>query len=86
MKIDATLARMRDGALETQRCRKMAPRFVEFKVLANRNRRNGFCRIHTRSDLQKLPQIFQFLPQDLVIPFQNLMIILARFSTLKDHK
>ena len=36
----------------------------------------------------KKPQIFKFLPRDLVMIFQSLVMILTRFfdfSTLKDH-
>ena len=32
-----------------------------------------------------LPQIFKFLPGDLVMIFQSLVTILPLFSTLKDH-
>ena len=66
--------------LETQKCRKRAPRSVEFNFFINCDRHKRFSQNERRRvALQRLPQIFQFLPRDLVMIFQNLVMILSRF-------
>ena len=46
-------------ALETQKCRKKAPRFVEFNFFTNRNRRKRFLQNERRrADLQKYASKF----------------------------
>ena len=48
--------------------------------------RNGFRRMKEEAQIYNmLPQIFKFLPRDLVMIFQSSVMILPRFSTLKDH-
>ena len=47
---------------------------------------NGSRREKTKGRSKKgLPQFFSFLPQDLVMIFQSLVMILPRLSTLKHH-
>ena len=60
MKNDTTIVRMRSGDhLETQKCRKGAPRSVEFNFFINCDRHKRFSQNERRrADLQKLPQIF----------------------------
>ena len=48
--------------------------------------RNGFRRMKKEGLINKTMRwIFKFLPWDLVMIFQSLVMILPRFSTLKDH-
>ena len=66
--------------LETQKCRKRAPRSVEFNFFINCDRQKRFSQNERRrADLQNVPQIFKFLPRDLVMIFQSLVMILPRF-------
>ena len=60
MKNDNTFVRMRSGDhLETQKCRKRAPRSVEFNFFINCDRQKRFSQNERRrADLQKLPQNF----------------------------
>ena len=65
---------------------KKAPCFVEFNFFTYRNRRKRFSQNKSRkADLQSVASEFYFLPQDLVMIFQSTVIILPRFSTLKDQ-
>ena len=66
--------------LETKKCRKKAPRSVEFNFFTNCDRQKRFLQNERRrAYLQKLPQFFKFLLQDLVMVFQSLVMILPRF-------
>ena len=61
MKIDTTFVRMRSGDLETQKCRKRAPRSVEFNFFINCDRHKRFSQNERRrADLQTLPHFFNF--------------------------
>ena len=74
--------------LETQKCRKRAPRSVEFNFFINCDRHKRFSQNERRrTDLQNVASDFLILPGDLVMIFQSLVTILPRFffSTLKDH-
>ena len=86
MKNDATFVRMRsDDHLGDAKCRKRAPRSVEFKFFINCDR-NGFRRMREEGQIYKiLPQIFKFLPRDLVLTFQKSVMTLPVSSTSKDH-
>ena len=61
MKNDATFVRMRSGDhnLETQKCRKRAPRSVEFNFFNNCDRQKRFSQTERRrADLQKVASDF----------------------------
>ena len=81
MKNDTTFVRMRSGiALETQKCRKRAPCSVEFNFFNHCDRQERFSQNGTRrEDLQNFASVFLFLPWDLVMIFQGLVMILPRF-------
>ena len=89
MKNDTTFVRMRSGdhlKLETQKCQKghLAPSNLTFLLIAID--RNGFRRMKEEGQIYKtLPQIFQFLPRDLVMIFQSLVMILPRFFDCKHN-
>ena len=56
----------------------LAPSNLTFLLIAID--RNGFRRMKEEGQIYKtLPQIFQFLPRDLVMIFQSLVMILPRF-------
>ena len=66
--------------LETQKCRKghLAPSNLTFLIIAIDT--NGFRRMKEEGLIYKtLPQIFYFLPGDLVMIFQSLVTILPPF-------
>ena len=68
--------------LEKQKCRKGAPRSVEF----NLNRQKQFSQNERRrADLQNFASDFLIFVQGLSYDLSNLVMILPRFSTLKDH-
>ena len=81
MKNDTTFVRMRSGDhLGDAKMSKRAPRSVEFNFFINCDRHKRFSQNERRRvDLQNLPQIFYFLPRDLVMIFQSLVMILPRF-------
>ena len=81
MKNDITFVRMRSGDhLGGAKCRKRAPRSVEFNFFIKCDRHKRFLQNERRrADLQKLPQVFKFLPRDVVVIFQSLVMILPRF-------
>ena len=63
MKNDTTFVRMRSGelviTLETQKCRKRAPRSVEFNFFIRCDRQKRFSQIERRrADLQKVASDF----------------------------
>ena len=66
--------------LETQKCRKRAPRSVEFNFFNNCDRHKRFSQIERRrADLQNVASDFLILPRDLVMIFQSLVTILPPF-------
>ena len=68
MKNDTTFVRMRSGdRLGDAKCRKSAPRSVEFNFLLIAINRNGSRRTKEEGRIYKkrLPQIIYFLPWDL---------------------
>ena len=65
--------------LETQKCRKKAPRSVEFNFFINCDRQKRFSQIDEGQIYKTLPQNFKFLPRDLVMIFQSFVMILPRF-------
>ena len=66
--------------LETQKCRKRAPRSVEFNFFINCDRHKRFSQNERRRiDLQNVSSDFLILPRDLVMIFQSLVTILPRF-------
>ena len=79
MKNDTTFVRMRSGDhLGDAKMSKRAPRSVEFNCSPTIDR-NGFAEWKKKVDLQKLSPIFKFLPRNLVMIFQSLLMILQRF-------
>ena len=87
MKNDTTFVRMRSGDhLGDAKMSKGAPRSVEFDFFINCDRLKRFSQNERRRvDLQKSASDFLIFPRDLVMIFQSLVMILPRFSTLKDH-
>ena len=88
MKNDTTFVRMRSGDhLGNAKCRKRLPLSVKFNFLINCDKHKRFSQNETRrADLQDLvSDFFSFLPRDLGMIFQNLMVLLHLFWTLKDH-
>ena len=88
MKYDTTFVRMRsDDHFENARLSKRAPRSVEFNFFINCDKQKRFRRMKDEGQIYKRLRLFFFLilPLDLVKIFQSLVIILPRFSTLKDH-
>ena len=88
MKNDITFVRTRSGDhlgdAKMSKKRHLAPSNLTSLLIAID--RNGFRRMKDERQIYKtLPQIFQFLPWDLVMIFQSLVMILPCFSTLKDH-
>ena len=84
---DTTFVRMHSGDHlgDAKMSKKRAPRSVEFNFLSIVIDRNGFCIMKEEGQMYKpLPQIFYFLPRDLVMIIQSFVTILPRFSTLKD--
>ena len=71
--------------LETQKCRKRAPCSVEFNFLLIAIDTNVSQNERRRADLQNSASDFLIFALDLVMIFQSLVMILPRFSTLKDH-
>ena len=72
--------------LETQNVEKghLAPSNLTFLLIAID--RNNFRRMKEEGQIYKgLPQIFQYLPRDLVMIFQSLVMILPRFFDFEDH-
>ena len=66
--------------LDTQKCRKGAPRSVEFNFFTNCDRQKRFSQNERRrADLQNVPHFLKFLARDLVMIFQSLVMILPRF-------
>ena len=67
MKIDITFVRMRSSDhLGNAKCRKKAPRFVEFNFFANRNKRKRFSQNERkRADLQNGASKFFIFAQGL---------------------
>ena len=66
--------------LETQKCRKRAPCSVEFNFFIICDGHKRFRRMKEEGLIYKrLRQIFKFLPGDLVMIFQSLVMILPRF-------
>ena len=67
--------------LETQKCRKRAPRFVEFNFFINCDRQKRFSQNQRRrADLQNAALIFLiFAYRDLVMIFESLVMISHRF-------
>ena len=76
MKNDTTFVRMRsDDHLGDAKCRKRAPRFVEFNFLLVAIDRNDFRRMKEKGQIYKtMTQIIYFLPRDLVMIFQSLVM------------
>ena len=62
-----------------KKCRKKAPHSIEFNFFISCDRQKRSQNERRRADLQTLPKIFQFLPGDLVMIFQSLVMILPRF-------
>ena len=87
MKNDATFVRMRSGDhLGDAKMSKKGNSLVEFNFFNNCDRHKRFRRMKEEGLIYKtLPQIFKFLPRDLVMIFQSLVTILPPFLTLKDH-
>ena len=88
MKKDTTFVRMRSsdhlGDAKNVEKGHLAPSNLTFLLVAID--RNGFCRMKEEGQIyQTLPRIFLILPRDLVRIFQSFIMILPRFSTLKDH-
>ena len=81
MKNEATFVRMRSGDhLGDAKMLKKASRSDEFNFFINCDRQKRFLQNERRrADLQNVPQIFSFLPRDLVMIFQSLVMILPRF-------
>ena len=66
--------------LETQKCRKRAPRSVEFTFFINCDRHKRFSQNERRRiDLQNVASEFLIFARDLVMIFQSLVMILPRF-------
>ena len=61
----------------------LAPSNLTFLLIAIDG--NGFRRMKEGQIYKTLPWIFYFLPRDLIMIFQSFVMILPRFSTLKDH-
>ena len=88
MKNDTTFVRMRScDHLGDAKMLKKAPRSIEFNFfLLIAIDRNGFCRMKGEGQIYKpLPQIFLIFAKGLSYDLSNLMMILPRFSTMKDH-
>ena len=69
--------------LETQTCRKYAPRFVEFNFFTNRNRRNWFRRTKEEGQIYKtLPQIFNFCLGTKLYDLSKLVLQLSTVQTM----
>ena len=87
MKNDATFVRMRSADhLGDAKMSKRAPRSVEFNFFINCDRQKRFSQNERRrADLQNSASDFLILPWDLIMIFQSWVMILPRFSTLKDH-
>ena len=83
MKNDATLVRMRSGDhLGDAKMSKKGPRSVEFNFFINCDRHKRISQNERRIEgliYKTLPQIFKFLPLDLVMIFQSLATVLPRF-------
>ena len=82
MKNDTTFVRIRSGDhLGNTKMSKEAHRSIEVFFFINCDRQKRFLQNERRiADLQKVPQIFSFLPRDVVIIFQSLVtLILPRF-------
>ena len=82
MKNDTTFVRMRSGDHlgDAKKVGKghLAPSNLTFLLIAID--RNGFRRMKEEGQIHKtLPQIFKFLPRDLVMIFQSLVMILHPF-------
>ena len=84
MKNDTTFVRMRSRVitLETQNVENghLAPSNLTFLLFAIDT--NGFRRMKEEGQIYRLPQIFYFLPRDLVMTFQSLVTIIPRFFRL----
>ena len=66
--------------LETQKCRKRAPRSVEFNFFIICDRHKRFSQNERRrADLQNVASDFLILPRHLVMIFQSLVTILPLF-------
>ena len=65
--------------LETQKCRKghLAPSNLTFLLVAID--KNGFRRMKEEGQIYKTLPDFYFLPRDLVMIFESLLMILPRF-------
>ena len=84
MKNDTAFVRMRSGDhLGDAKMSKKAPRSVEFNFFINCDRQERFLQNERRrADLQNNASdflIFYFLPRDLVMIFQSLVMILPCF-------
>ena len=81
MKNDTTFVRMRSGdhLADAKNVEKghLAPTNLTVLLIAIDT--NGFRRIKEGQIYKILPQIFQFLPRDLVMIFQSLVMILPHF-------
>ena len=72
--------------LETQKRQKRAPRSVEFNFFINCDRHKRFSQNERRRvDLQNVASDFLIFAFGLSYDLSNLVMILPRFSTLKDH-
>ena len=72
--------------LEAQKCRKRAPRSVEFNFFINCDRQKRLSQNERRRvDLQNDASDFLIFASGLSYDLSNLVMILPRFSTLKDH-
>ena len=82
MKNDATFVRMRSGDhLGDAKMSKKGTSLRRIYFFNNCDKQKGFRRMKEEGLIYKtLPQIFQFLPRDLVMIFQSLVTILPRFS------
>ena len=71
MKNDSTFVRMRSGDhLGDAKCRKRAPRSVEFNVFINCDRRKRFSPSERRADLQNIASDFLICAKDLNMIFK----------------
>ena len=83
MKNDTTLVRMPNGDhLGDAKMSKDGPSNLTFLLIAID--RTGFRRIKKKGRATKQPSVF-FLPRDLVLVLQNLVIYLPHSFYLKDH-
>ena len=60
---------------EMQKCRKRAPRSIEFNFFINCDRQKRF----SQNERRRVASDFLIFPRDLVMIFQSLVMILPRF-------